>query len=99
MITEEQVKNALKEVFDPEIGINVVDLGLIYDIKIDGPNIHLTMTMTTPACPVIPMILDNARMAIGKVEGVKSAEIDLVWDPPWTPERMSEDAKAQLGMV
>jgi metal-sulfur cluster biosynthetic enzyme len=98
MVTEEQVMEALKECYDPEMGISIVDLGLIYDAKTDGSNVHIKMTLTTPGCPMHSMIVQEARAKVEEVPGVKNVEIEMVWDPPWTPERLSPEAKQKLGL-
>ncbi|MEM3030123.1 MAG: metal-sulfur cluster assembly factor [Candidatus Micrarchaeia archaeon] len=99
-ISEKDVLGALKAVIDPEIGIDIVDLGLVYEIKIDAENsVHVKMTLTTPFCPLGPMILNNAERAVQGIKGVKSAKVELVFEPPWTPDRMSTEAKKSLGFT
>ena len=95
---EQTVREALKLVEDPEAGMNIVDLGLVYGIACDAGRIHVQMTMTSPACPVGPYLMDEAAAAIRAAapEGI-DVEVELVWEPPWTPERMSEDARLALG--
>ncbi len=89
---------ALREVYDPEIPVNIYDLGLIYDISIEGEgDVKITMTLTAPGCPVAGILPGQAEEAARSVEGVNSAEVDLVWDPPWNPDMMSEEAKLVLG--
>jgi metal-sulfur cluster biosynthetic enzyme len=102
-IVEEKVREALKQVIDPELFVNIVDLGLIYDVKIaetdDGKsNVDVEMTMTSPACPAGPQLLGQSKMVIGNLEGVGAVDVRLVMDPPWTPDRMTEDARDQLGI-
>jgi metal-sulfur cluster biosynthetic enzyme len=96
-LTEEQVKDALSRVYDPEIGLDIISLGLVYDIDIDDDdNVRIEMTLTTPGCPLgegIQALVQNALRRIG----AKSAEVELVWSPPWTPDMMSEEAKMRLG--
>jgi metal-sulfur cluster biosynthetic enzyme len=96
--TEEAVREALRAVDDPEVGMSIVELGLVYRIDVAPERVHVEMTMTTPACPMGGLITDNARRAIGAVagEGV-DVDIELVWDPPWTPDLMSESAKQAFG--
>lgn len=95
-----QARAALKKVYDPEIPMNIVDLGLIYELDLDKRGkAQVRMTMTTPGCPVIEMLLDQVRTAVAGVPGVSSVDVDVVWDPPWSPERMSEFAKRQLGFA
>lgn len=92
--------DALKSVIDPEIGIDIVNLGLVYEIKIDAENnVVIKMSLTTPFCPLGPMILSNAERAVRGIKGVKSAKVELVFDPPWTPDRMSAEAKKSLGFT
>lgn len=95
---EEQVRRALQAVIDPEVGINIVDLGLVYGIGIVGRRVQITMTMTTPACPLSEQIKAdiNARL-FERCPGVERVEVDIVWDPPWGPEKMSQAAKQTLG--
>ncbi len=97
-VTTESVRAALRDVIDPEVGINVVDLGLVYDVRVEDGNVSVAMTMTTPACPLGETLIEQAEAAIRQnVPGVKSVTIDLVWDPPWRPSMMSDAAKEQLG--
>lgn len=97
MISEKLILTALKHVLDPEIGINIVDLGLIYEVKVENGDVHIKMTMTTPGCPLHESISKGAEEAVKQLPGVDSVKVDLVWDPPWTPERLSDWAKKQLG--
>ncbi len=92
-----RVLAALREVIDPEIGQNVVDLGLVYGVEVEGGVVRVRLTMTTPACPLGEEIVRDAERRLGAVAGVTAAHVALVWDPPWTPERMSPAAKAALG--
>jgi len=96
-ITNEQVRSALENVIDPELGINVVDLGLIYNILIDEKKISIDMTLTTPGCPLAGMLAGNVEQALREAFPDMEVEVSLVWDPPWSPEMLSEEAKAQLG--
>ena len=98
MLTEDQVLEALRSVDDPEVGINIVDLGLVYRIDRSPEHIRVEMTMTSQACPMGDLITDNVRRAVEALvpEGV-GVDIELVWDPFWTPERMSETAKQTFG--
>lgn len=90
---------ALKEVYDPEIPVNIYDLGLIYDILIDDDAyIDIKMTLTTPGCPVAQTFPSMVETAVNKVEGVSDSSVELVWDPPWTQDRMSEAARLELGL-
>lgn len=98
----EQLKNeniieALRSCMDPEIGLSIVDIGLIYNIKIDaGNNVDITMTMTSPMCPVTSVILADAQLRIQAVPGAGNVNVDLVWDPMWNPDMMSDEVKMQL---
>ncbi len=97
---KEEIFKALKGVIDPEIGFNVVDLGLIYGLEIDGKgNVKVKMTLSTPSCPLSGTIMDWVKSAVESVKGVKSAEIELVWDPPWNIEMASNEVKKSLGMA
>ena len=98
MPTEEAIRAALRSVIDPEVGMNVVDLGLVYGIEIAPNRVRIAMTMTTPACPMGSMITEDACEAIRDI-APDGAEIvvDLVWDPPWSPERITENAKRHFG--
>ncbi len=96
--TEDMVREALREnVIDPEIGINVVDLGLVYEVAVQEGVAEVTMTLTTPMCPLGPYIDSEVRSALAEVPGITDAKVNLVWQPPWDPSKMSEDAKLELG--
>jgi metal-sulfur cluster biosynthetic enzyme len=99
---QEQLKRdileALKVVRDPEIPVNVVDLGLIYALAIDDGEVAIEMTLTSPGCPVQDMIQADVELAAMKVEGVRRVAVEFVWSPPWTPEKMTEDGKKQMRM-
>ncbi|HEX7858136.1 MAG TPA: SUF system Fe-S cluster assembly protein [Sphingobium sp.] len=96
----EAIIAALKEIYDPEIPVNIYDLGLIYgvDVSEDG-HAAVTMTLTTPHCPVAESMPGEVEMRVGAVPGVGNAEVNLVWDPPWDPQKMSDEAKLELGML
>jgi FeS assembly SUF system protein len=96
----EAVVDALKEIYDPEIPVNIYDLGLIYgvDISPDG-DAMVTMTLTTPHCPVAESMPGEVELRVGAVPGVRDAEVNLVWDPPWGPDQMSDEARLELGML
>ena len=98
MITKEQVYEALQECYDPEIPVNIVDLGLVYDVEIDGGKVAVKMTLTAPGCGMGTMIAADAKQRIMTLEGVEDATVDLVWDPPWNPSMINEEAKQRLGM-
>ena len=96
----EQIVDAIKTVFDPEIPVNIYDLGLIYGIEIEPSNmVHITMTLTAPNCPAAGILPGQVQSAARGVSGVKDVALDLVFDPPWGPDRMSEAAKLELGMM
>ncbi len=96
----EKVIEALKEIYDPEIPVNIYDLGLIYDVEIT-PEHHalVKMTLTTPHCPVAESMPGEVELRVGSVPGIGHAEVELVWDPPWDPQKMSDEAKLELGML
>lgn len=98
MVTEEEVLKALEECYDPEIPVNIVDLGLVYGVEVSGSKVLVKMTLTDPGCPMHSMISDDAKNAVERIEGVEKAEVEIVWEPLWTPERMSPEAKRKLGM-
>jgi len=91
---------ALKEIYDPEIPVNIYDLGLIYGVEVtDEGHAAVTMTLTTPHCPVAESMPAEVELRVGSVPGVAVADVNLVWDPPWDPQKMSDDAKLELGML
>ena len=96
----EAVIEALKEIYDPEIPVNIYDLGLIYDVQV-SPESHVKvlMTLTTPNCPVAESMPGEVELRVGAVPGVGDAEVELVWDPPWDPQKMTDEAKLELGML
>ncbi len=97
---EGRIIEAISTVFDPEIPVNIYELGLIYDIKIDPEtNISVDMTLTSPACPVAESLPGDVAEAIRQVSGIGEVKVELVWDPPWTPDRMTEAARLELGMM
>jgi len=96
----ERVIDALKEIYDPEIPVNIYDLGLIYGVDItDDGHVAITMTLTTPHCPVAESMPGEVELRVGSVPGVGLADVNLVWDPPWDPKKMSDEAKLELGML
>ncbi len=97
MVTVEDVEAALTNVIDPELGLDFVELGLIYGVEIDGGHVHVTFTLTTPACPIGPQVSEQMQEFIGELPGVEEVVPTMVFTPPWTPEKMSEDAKFALG--
>src|SRR5712692_11826315 len=94
---KEQVVEALRNVHDPELGINIVDLGLVYGVEIEGDTVHITYTLTTMGCPIGPLIEAEIRQLLTGVSGIENVNAEMVLRPPWTPEMMSEEAKAALG--
>jgi metal-sulfur cluster biosynthetic enzyme len=97
MINQETLVSALRTVKDPELNVNVIDLGLVYSIQTHDDQVEVEMTLTSPACPAGPEILRNAVSALEKVEGITKADVRLVMSPPWSPERMSDAARDELG--
>ena len=95
----EAVITALKEIFDPEIPVNIYDLGLIYNVEINGGHALVTMTLTTPHCPVAESMPGEVELRVGAVPGIGDAEVNLVWDPPWSPANMTDEARLELGML
>jgi probable FeS assembly SUF system protein SufT len=94
----EHVEQALRSVYDPEIPVNLLDLGLVYDVAVDGGVVRITMTLTAPGCGMGPVLVDDVKYRVGKVPGVTAVEVELVFDPPWSREMMSEEAQLELGM-
>jgi metal-sulfur cluster biosynthetic enzyme len=98
MPTREEVFEALRQVEDPELGMDIVELGLVYDVEVEGPKVKVTHTLTSMGCPAGPMIQEDIDSAVRtNFDSVENVELELTWDPPWTPERMSDDAKFILG--
>ncbi len=94
------VVDALKEIYDPEIPVNIYDLGLIYGVEVDDEaDATITMTLTTPHCPVAETMPGEVELRAASVPGIRDAEVNLVWDPPWSPEKMSDEARLELGML
>ncbi len=93
----DDVEAALTNVIDPELGLDFVELGLIYGIEVDAGKVHVTYTLTTPGCPIGPQVSEQIEEFVGELEDVESVESSMVFDPPWTPDKMSEDAKFALG--
>lgn len=100
VVVQKRVVDALKTIFDPEIPVNIYELGLIYDVEVSSAGYaEVKMTLTAPACPVAGAIVQEVAEKSGRVEGVSKSHVELVWDPPWTPDRMSEEAKLELGLL
>lgn len=98
VLTEHDVLQALRQIKDPELGLDLVTLGLIYEVKIERGVVAVRLTLTTPGCPLISTIIDDVRAALGRLPAVEGVKVDLTFDPPWTPARMSEEAKELLGL-
>ena len=96
--TEAAAMEALRGVIDPELGCNIVDLGLVYDVAITGTKVKVTMTLTTPGCPMHESLCAGVQMALLNLDGVDDAEVELVWDPPWHPSMMTEAGRAHTGV-
>jgi metal-sulfur cluster biosynthetic enzyme len=97
MPTKDQVVDALRAVEDPELGMDIVELGLLYDVEVEGPKVKVIHTLTSMGCPVGPMIQENIDQIARSMPDVEDVEVELTWDPPWSPEKMSDDAKFILG--
>ncbi len=97
MFTEEDITEALSNVIDPELGLDFVELGLVYDVAIEGSKVDITFTLTTPACPIGPQVSEQMKEFVGELDGVQEVVPTMVFTPPWTPDKMSEDAKFALG--
>jgi metal-sulfur cluster biosynthetic enzyme len=97
MVTVDDVEAALTNVIDPELGLDFVELGLIYGISVDGGVVHVTFSLTSPGCPIGPQVMEQIDEFVSELDGVQSVEVEMTFVPPWTPDRMSEDAKFALG--
>jgi len=97
VLTEDDVLEALEEVIDPELGLDFVSLGLVYDVEIEDEDVYVTFTLTTPACPIGPQVSEQMKEFVGDLPGVKTVHPKMIFDPPWSPEMMTEDAKFALG--
>lgn len=108
-LTEDAIREELKQVVDPELFVNIVDLGLVYAVDFQPgeaeseggepkTNVQIEMTLTSPACPAGPQLIEQSKQVLGRMEGVGDVEVKMVMDPPWTPDRMTDDAKDQLGI-
>jgi FeS assembly SUF system protein len=95
----EAVIAALKDIYDPEIPVNIYDLGLIYGVEVDEGHVHVNMTLTTPHCPVAETMPTEVELRVGSVPGVGVVDVNLVWDPPWDPGKMTDEARLELGML
>jgi metal-sulfur cluster biosynthetic enzyme len=99
MVTKEEIMNTLKQCYDPEIPVNVVDLGFIYNVDIQGDTVNVDMTLTAPGCPMHSLIARDVKQKLESRDDVSEANVTIVWDPPWNPSMMSEEAKKKLGMT
>jgi metal-sulfur cluster biosynthetic enzyme len=97
MVSVEEVQEVLRDVIDPELGLDFVELGLIYDIQVQDGTVKVTYSLTTPACPIGPQVSEQIEEYVSELDGVEQVEPVMTFSPPWTPERMSEDAKFALG--
>jgi len=97
MPSVDEVQDALTNVIDPELGLDFVELGLIYEIEVDGPKVDVTFTLTSPGCPIGPQVSEQIEEFVTELDGVEQVSSSMVFDPPWTPDKMSEDAKFALG--
>jgi metal-sulfur cluster biosynthetic enzyme len=97
MPTVDEVTDALRDVIDPELGLDFVELGLIYDVAVDAGTVHISYTLTSPGCPIGPQVAEQMEEFVGDLDGVDEVQPTMTFSPPWTPERMSEDAKFALG--
>ena len=91
------VRTALRQVKDPELDMNIIDLGLVYDVEVDGGEVRVKMTLTSPGCPAGPMITNDIYRVVRAMEGVKDVDIDIVWEPYWTPDRIDPKIRAMMG--
>jgi metal-sulfur cluster biosynthetic enzyme len=98
MLNQDTVYESLKQIYDPEVGINIVDMGLIYGLDIEDNKVSVVMTLTSPGCPAGPQILGQIDNSLKALEGVEDVDIQVVWSPPWTPDMLSEEARDQLGI-
>lgn len=96
-VTEEKIMEVLSDIYDPEIPVDIVNLGLIYDVNVENGNVNVKMTLTSPGCPTAAQMVQEAQMLIEELPGVRAATVDIVWDPPWDPSKMSDEAKKALG--
>jgi len=105
VVSKEEVLEALKQVLDPEIAFNIVDLGLIYDVQISGEetdgkaSVSVKMTLTTPMCPAAPELIEQVKQKAGALTGVGKVDVEIVWEPAWTVDKMSDQAKIELGLI
>jgi metal-sulfur cluster biosynthetic enzyme len=98
MPTSEQILDELRQVYDPEIPVNIVDLGLVYEVKVDGPSCNIRMTLTSQMCPEARTIPEVVKRRVSLIAGMKECQVDIVWDPPWTPQKISAEGRRILGI-
>lgn len=98
-ISKDKIINALKRVYDPEIPVDIFEMGLVYDIRIENSRVSILMTLTSPSCPAAQSIPEDVKYRISEIEGVEQVDVEIVWDPPWGMEMMSEVAKLELGYL
>ena len=96
-LTDDAVRQALRAVKDPELDLNIVDLGLVYDVEVEDGNVHIKMTLTSPGCPAGPMIMSDVYKAVRALDGVKDVDVEIVWEPYWTPEKIEPRIRAMMG--
>ncbi len=99
MATDEEIITAMKQVEDPELGVNVVDLGLVYGVEQDDGKVQINMTLTSMGCPLTEQIMGDAQAVVGPLDGVESVDVNFVWDPPWTPEKMTEEGRFMMKVM
>jgi len=99
MLEEETVRTVLRKVKDPELNLSIIDLGLVYEVEVADGDVHVQMTLTSPGCPSGAEIIEGAKRAVEALEGVKSVDVELVWSPYWTPERIDPKVRAYLGLA
>lgn len=97
-LTEAELKDILREVYDPEIGVNIVDLGLVYGVENDDGQIKVEMTLTTPGCPYGPQLLSEVNYMLRNAKGVRDVDVEVVWDPPWSMDMVSEEIRLDMGL-
>ncbi|HXM37814.1 MAG TPA: metal-sulfur cluster assembly factor [Gemmatimonadales bacterium] len=98
VLKPEAIRQALRQVKDPELDLNIIDLGLVYDVEVADGDVRINMTLTSPGCPAGPMITNDAYKAVRALEGVKDVDIDIVWEPYWTPDRIDPKIRAMMGL-
>jgi metal-sulfur cluster biosynthetic enzyme len=97
--TDEEIITAMKQVEDPELGVNVVDLGLVYGVEQDDGKVQINMTLTSMGCPLTEQIMGDAQAVVGPLDGVDSVDVNFVWDPPWSPEKMTEEGRFMMKVM